>query len=174
MITYHLNLRAYSFCAVFLFRFINRNRNRRVQTEQFYQRGTISMVTKWRTVWFQTGKVKSTKKVYENEVRKIRAATCYVDKLLVFADRVIFFIRSRQSSSLSSWIPSGNGELLLFWQASFSKGKWWERCGTLKEEEEFVVLSIAAVVLRWKQAPKRLFSEYHEDKEVNENVDAPA
>ena len=27
--------RAYSFCAVFLFRFINRNRNRRVQKEQF-------------------------------------------------------------------------------------------------------------------------------------------
>ena len=28
-------LRAYSFCAVFLFRFINRNRNKRVQKEQF-------------------------------------------------------------------------------------------------------------------------------------------
>ena len=36
----------------------------------FHERGTISMVTKWRIVWFQTGKVKSTKKLYENEVRK--------------------------------------------------------------------------------------------------------
>ena len=59
-------LRAYSFCAVFLISACKRN--------SFHQRGTISMVTKWRIVWFQTGKVKSTKKLYENEVRKIRAA----------------------------------------------------------------------------------------------------
>ena len=100
-------------------------------------------------------------KKYEKIIRERSSKNTggYFDKLLVFTDRVIFFVLSHQSSILSSWVPSGNGELLLFWEASFSKGKWWERCGTLEEEEEFVVLSVAAVVLRWKRAPKRLFSD---------------
>ena len=150
-------LRAYSFCAVFLFRFINRNRNKRVQKEQFSSERNNFHGNKMAHSLISNQKGKKYEKIIRERSSKNTGG--YFDKLLVFADRVFFFVLSRQSSNLSSWIPSGNGELLLFWQASFSKGKWWERCGTLEEEEEFVVLSVAAVVLRWKRAPKRLFSD---------------
>ena len=150
-------LRAYSFCAVFLFRFINRNRNKRVQKEQFSSERNNFHGNKMAHSLISNRKGKKYEKIIRERSSKNTGG--YFDKLLVFADRVFFFVLSRQSSNLSSWIPSGNGELLLFSQASLSKGKWWERCGTLEEEEEFVVLSVAAVVLRWKRAPKRLFSD---------------
>ena len=150
-------LRACSFCAVFLFRCMNRNRNKRVQKEQFSSERNNFHGNKMAHSLISNRKGKKYEKIIRERSSKNTGG--YFDKLLVFADRVFFFVLSRQSSNLSSWIPSGNGELLLFWQASFSKGKWWERCGTLEEEEEFVVLSVAAVVLRWKRAPKRLFSD---------------
>ena len=150
-------LGACSFCAVFLFRFMNRNRNKRVQKEQFSSERNNFHGNKMAHSLISNRKGKKYEKIIRERSSKNTGG--YFDKLLVFADRVFFFVLSRQSSNLSSWIPSGNGELLLFWQASFSKGKWWERCGTLEEEEEFVVLSVAAVVLRWKRAPKRLFSD---------------
>ena len=117
-------IRAYSFCAVFLFRFINRNRNRRVQKERLSFERNNFHGKKWHIaiVWFQTEKEKSTKTLYENEIRKKNTGD-FLDRLLVFADPVIFFVLSRQSSNVYSWLPAGNGELLLCWQPSFSKGK---------------------------------------------------
>ena len=191
---YNRAVRAYSFCAVFLFRFINRNGNKRVQKEQFssernnFQGNKMahSLISLFLFQFInRNGNKRVQKEQFSSErnnfqgnqmahslISNRKGKKCekiirerssknmggYFDKLLVFADRVIFFVLSRQSY-LSSWIPSGNGELLLFWKASFSKGKWWERCGTLEEEEELDVLSVAAVVLRWKRAPKRLFSD---------------
>ena len=47
------------------------------------------MVVKWRIVWFQTEKEKSTKTLYENEIRK-KDTGDFLDRLLVFADPVIW------------------------------------------------------------------------------------
>ena len=56
-----------------------------------------------------------------------------------------------------SWLPAGNGELLLYWQLSFSKGKAVKK--TEQDEEQFVVLSdVAEAVLRRRRERRRLFS----------------
>ena len=120
----HLHLRAYSFCAVFLFRFINQNRNRRVQKERLsFERNNFHgnkmaqcLISNW------------IGKKYENIIRKRNSKKNtgdFLDRLLVFANpvNVIFFVLSRQSSNVYSWLRAGNGELLLCWQPSFSKGK---------------------------------------------------
>ena len=116
------SFRAYSFCAVFLFRFINRNRNRRVQKERFsFERNNFHgnkmaqcLISNWKG------------KKYENIIRERNSKKKYGRlswQTSVFADRVIFSVLSCQSSNLYSWLPAGNGELLLCWQPSLSKGK---------------------------------------------------
>ena len=50
--------------------------------------------------------------------------------------------------------------------------KRWKKKDTEQEEDEFVVLCVPAVVLR--RTEKVVFKNAHEDKEINENVDAPA
>ena len=105
-------LRAYSFCAVFLFRFINPIRNRRVQKEQFSSGRNNFHGNKMANSLISNRKGKKYKKNYTR--MKFENTGGSFDKLLVFVDRVIFFVVSRQSSNLYSWIPSGNGELLLF------------------------------------------------------------
>ena len=116
------SLRAYSFCAVFLFRFINRNRYRRVQKERLsFERNNFHgnkmahcLISNWKG------------KKYENIIWKRNSKKntgTFLDRLLVFANPVIFFILSRQSSNVYSWLPARNGELLLCWQPSFPRGK---------------------------------------------------
>ena len=96
-------------------------------------------------------KGKSTKTLYENEIRKKNTGD-FLDRLLVFADPVVFFVPSRQSSSVYSWLP-------LCWQPSFSKGKAVRQMrNKTRKLEQFVVLSVAATVLRWRRACRRLFS----------------
>ena len=75
------HLRAYSFCAVFLFRFINRNRNKRVQKEQFSsERNNFHGNKMAHSLIFQTGKVKSTKNYtrtkFEKYGRLFRQTSC--------------------------------------------------------------------------------------------------
>ena len=94
----------------------------------FHLRGTISMVTKWRIFWFQTEKEKKYENIKRNSKEKYGRLSRY--RLLVFANPVIFFVLSRQSSNVYSWLPARNGELLLCWQPSFSREKRWERCET--------------------------------------------
>ena len=50
-----------------------------------------------------------------------------------------------------------------------------ERCGTLEEEEEFVVLSEAAVVTGFDESerPKDCFQTYHADKEMKTATHGP-
>ena len=79
------------------------------------------MVTKWRSVWFQTEKVKSTKTLYENEIRKKIRATFLTDFCL---RRPRYLLRSFSSVFVRVFmVPAGNGELLLCWQPFLSKGK---------------------------------------------------
>ena len=114
-------LRAYSFCVVFLFRFINRNRNSRVQKERLSFERNNFHGNKMAPCLISNWKGKSTKTLYENEVRKKYGRLSR--QTYIFADRIIFFVLSRQSSNVYSWLPEGNGERLLCWQPSFSKGK---------------------------------------------------
>ena len=109
------SLRAFSFCAVFLFRFINRNGIRRVQKEQFSSERNNFHGNKMAHSWISLISNRKGKQ-YEKIIRERSSKNTgvYFDQLLVFADRVIFFVLSRQSSNLSSWIPSRNGKLLLF------------------------------------------------------------
>ena len=75
--------RAYSFCAVFLFRFINRNRNRRVQKERLsFERNNFHgnkmvqcLISNWK------GKKYENIPVYENEIRK-KNTDDFLDRLL--------------------------------------------------------------------------------------------
>ena len=151
-----LFLRAYSFCAVFLFWFIHRNRNRHVQKEQFSSERNSFHGNKWRIVWLQTGKVKSTKNLYENEVwkygRLFRQTSCL--------HRPRYLLRSSSSvlklvfmDTIRKWRAAAVLTSVLF------EGKSSEK-DVEQEEEEFVVLSIAAVVLRRKRARKRVFSDF--------------
>ena len=156
--------RAYSFCAVFLFRFINRNRNRRVQKERLSLRGTISMVTKWRSVWFQTEKVKSTKTYkhtrtkFEKKIRRLSWQTS------VFANRVTssFFLVSLRTCIHGYQQEMESGCCVD--SRPCQREKRWERCGT----------SGCGGTSTKASAQKIVFQAAHEDKERNENVDVPA
>ena len=105
----------YSYCAVFLFRFINQNGNRRIQKERLSIERNNFHGNK--TEHSSISKRKC-EKFYMNE----KSTGCHLNRLLVYAS-VIFFVLSRQSSNVYSWIPAGNGVLLICWLPSFSKRK---------------------------------------------------
>ena len=88
--------RAYSFCAVFLFRFINRNGNRRVQKEQFSSERNNFHGNKMAHSLISNRKGKKCEKIIRERSSKNTGG--YFDKILVFADRVIlsssFFLDS--------------------------------------------------------------------------------
>ena len=137
-----LALRAYSFCAVFLFRFINRNRNRRVQKERLSFERNNFHGDKMADCLISNWKGKSTKTLYENEIRKkIRAtfSTDYLSSSTALSSS--FFL-----VSLRTCIHGYQQEMESCWDAEQS-------------EEYVVVLSAAAAVLRRRRARRRLFSE---------------
>ena len=134
--------RAYSFCAVFLFRFINRNRNRRVQKERLSFERNNFHGDKMADCLISNWKGKSTKTLYENEIRKkIRAtfSTDYLSSSTALSSS--FFL-----VSLRTCIHGYQQEMESCWDAEQS-------------EEYVVVLSAAAAVLRRRRARRRLFSE---------------
>ena len=123
--------RAYSFCAVFLFRFINRNWNRRVQKERLsFERNNFHgnkmaqcLISNWK------GKKYENIPVYENEIRKKNTGD-FLDRLLSSPTRY-FFVLSRQSSKVYSYLPAGNGERLLccqWFRWYFDEGECAEDC----------------------------------------------
>ena len=104
-------------------------------------------------VWFQTGKVKSTKKLYENKFEKyarlFRQTSCL--------RRPRYLLRS-----FSSVLELVFMDTIMKWRAAvvltsvLFEGKSGEK-NAEQEEEEFVVLSVAAVLLQRKRACRKLF-----------------
>ena len=98
-------------------------RNRRVQKERLsFERNNFHgnkmaqcLISNWK------GKKYENTLVYENEIRKKIRATFLTDFCL--RQPRYFFVLSRQSSNVYSWLPAGNGERLLCWQPSLSKRK---------------------------------------------------
>ena len=130
------------------------------------------MVTKWRSVWFQTEKVKSTKTLYENEIRKKNTGD-FLDRLLSSPTALSssFFLVSLRTCIHGT---SRKWRAAAVLTAVLVEGKSGEKDAE-QDEEEFVELSVAAAVLRRRRARGRFnFQAAHEEKERNENVDAPA
>ena len=162
-------LRAYSFCAVFLFRFINRNRNRRVQKEQFSSERNNFHGNK-----MAYGLISNRKgKKYQNYTRMKFEKYGRLFRQTSRLRRPRYLVRS-----FSSVVELAFMDTIRKWRAAavltsvFFEGKSCEK-DVEQEEEEFVVLSMAAVLLRRKRARRKLF--HCSRRQGNKgNVDAPA
>ena len=145
---------AYSFCAVFLFRFINRNRNRRVQKERLSFERNNFHGNKMAQCLISNWKGKSTKTyIYENENSKKkygRQTSClrrprYLLRSFSSVFERVFMVTSRK------WRAAA------VLTAVSVEGKSGEK-NAGQDEGEFVVLFVAAAVLRRRRARRRLFS----------------
>ena len=166
-------LRTYSFCAVFLFRFINRNRNRRVQKERLSFERNNFHGNKMAQCLISNWIGKSTKTLYENEIRKKNTGD--------FLDRLLSSPTPLSSSfflvSLRTCIHGYQQEMescCCVDSRPFRRGKRWERCGTRRGIVCWAFRRSWGGTSTKARAQKIVFQAAHEDKERNENVDAPA
>ena len=172
-----MKLRAYSFCAVFLFRFINRNR--RVQKERLSFERNNFHGNKMAHCLISNWKGKKVRKHYTKTKfeRKIRA-TFSTDSLSRLSSTTplssSFFLVSLRTR-IHAWLPARNGELLLCWQLSFSKGKAVRKMRNKTRNSLLCFPTYGWGGTSTKaSAQKIVFQTAHEDKERNENIDAPA
>ena len=172
-------LRAYSFCAVFLFRFINRNGNRRVQKERLsFESNNFHGNQNGALFDFKLKRKKSTKALYENEIRKKNTGD-FLDRLsrqTPCLRQPRYLLRSFSSVFERVFMVTSKK-----WRAAavltavpFRREKRWKRCGTRRG------IVCCAFRRSWggtstkASARKCHFQAAHEDKERNENVDVPA
>ena len=163
-----LFLRAYSFCAVFLFWFINRNRNRRVQKEQFSSERNNFHGNKLAHSLTSNRKGKKYEKIIWERSLKIRAAisTNFLSSPTALSSS--FFLVSPRTC-----IHGYHQEMesCCFDKRPFRREKRWERCGTRRGRVCCAFHSSGGTSTK---ASAQNFQTSHEDKEINENVDAPA
>ena len=165
--------RAYSFCAVFLFRFINRNRNRRVQKERLSFERNNFHGNKMAHSLISKRKGKKYEKIIREQNSKKKCG--WLSLLTSCFHRLRYLLRSFSSVFERVFMDtSRNGELLRCWQPFFWREKRWERCGTRRGIIccAFCGATLTKVSVQLRQ--KIVFQTACENKEINENVDAPA
>ena len=166
-------LKAYSFCAVFLFRFINRNRNMRVQKERLsFERNNFHGNKKAQCL-ISNWKGKKVRKHYtKTKFKRKIPATFSTDSLSsptpLYSSFFLVSLRTcihgyQQEVESCCWVDS----------RPFRREKRWERCGT-RRGIVCCAFDVAEAVLRRRRARRNCFPGCSRRQAKNENVDAPA
>ena len=171
---WHKHYGAYSFCAVFLFRFINRNRNRRVLKERLsFERNNFhgnkmahSLISKRKGKKYEKN---HTRTKFEKKMRVAVSIDFLFSPTALSSSFFLVRLRTCIHGYQQKWRVAAVLTAVLFGGKSGEKG-----CGTRRGIIccAFCGATLTKVSVQLRQ--KIVFQSARENKEINENVDAPA